>query len=346
MTTLRNFQSEMDDIRNREQAKHRVIEKQKQNTSIHTPSVKLSKGNETSTRHAASDNSKPIVASGENPSDHVAEKIESSLDEADIINLIASVNPGDHELARDRLAALLTLHHGEYVLRIGAQPSPEQLFELPPAHIAVIQSRSMKTATAPPSTLTADLDLPWTGVEKSGEEIDRMLQVISKVIEGIGGKSCVLFETKTDHPRAIVLLRLPPLNVAPEVRCAVVGNVDSGKSTTLGVLTRGALDDGRGRARVQLFRHKHELETGRTSSIGMEILGFDTSGLPILPNVLTKANDIDTAGKREKLSWEQISMNAAKIVSFIDLAGHERYLKTTLYGLSLSFCWDLSLSLL
>ncbi len=32
-----------------------------------------------------------------------------------------------------------------------------------------------------------------------------------------------------------------------EVRVAVVGNVDAGKSTTLGVLTRGALDDGRGK---------------------------------------------------------------------------------------------------
>lgn len=51
----------------------------------------------------------------------------------------------------------------------------------------------------------------------------------------------------------------------------MVGNVDSGKSTTLGVLTRGALDDGRGRARVSLFRHKHEIESGRTSSVGMEV---------------------------------------------------------------------------
>ena len=33
----------------------------------------------------------------------------------------------------------------------------------------------------------------------------------------------------------------------------------------------GALDDGRGRARVTLFRHKHEIETGRTSSVGMEV---------------------------------------------------------------------------
>jgi hypothetical protein len=74
-------------------------------------------------------------------------------------------------------------------------------------------------------------------------------------------------------PRTHHLIRLPPASVVqvPEVRCAVVGNVDSGKSTTLGVLSRGALDDGRGKARVGLFRHKHEIESGRTSSVGMEV---------------------------------------------------------------------------
>lgn len=77
-----------------------------------------------------------------------------------------------------------------------------------------------------------------------------------------------------------------------EVRVAVVGNVDSGKSTLTGVLTRGGLDDGRGKVsliqiqyllwglradnrmgqtRVALFRHKHEMETGRTSSVGLEV---------------------------------------------------------------------------
>jgi polynucleotide 5'-kinase involved in rRNA processing len=54
-------------------------------------------------------------------------------------------------------------------------------------------------------------------------------------------QASTLFEIRTDHPRISLLLRLPPPNVSltPEVRCAVVGNVDSGKSTTLGVLTRG-----------------------------------------------------------------------------------------------------------
>jgi len=53
-----------------------------------------------------------------------------------------------------------------------------------------------------------------------------------------------------------VFLRSVPQDAsdAQELRVAVTGNVDSGKSTLLGVLVRGALDDGRGRARVALFR--------------------------------------------------------------------------------------------
>ena len=62
-------------------------------------------------------------------------------------------------------------------------------------------------------------------------------------------------------------------------RVAVVGNVDAGKSTLLGVLTHSLLDDGRGTARLKLFRHKHEAETGRTSSVGNDILGFDSKGV-------------------------------------------------------------------
>lgn len=61
-------------------------------------------------------------------------------------------------------------------------------------------------------------------------------------------------------------------------RVAVVGNVDAGKSTLLGVLTHGELDNGRGYARQRLFRHKHEIESGRTSSVGNDILGFDSFG--------------------------------------------------------------------
>lgn len=73
------------------------------------------------------------------------------------------------------------------------------------------------------------------------------------------------------------------------------------------------------------------------------------TGVPILPGA-TGPHDFEGA-RRDKLGWDEISARSAKIVSFsgmsfcssfvphsysgfADLAGHERYLKTTLYGLT------------
>lgn len=121
-----------------------------------------------------------------------------------------------------------------------------------------------------------------------------------------------------------LMIRRRPVDVDDtiETRIAVVGNVDAGKSTLLGVLVKGGLDDGRGKARVNLFRHKHEIESGRTSSVGMEIMGFDTKGEVVVSGVPGR-----------KLSWEEIGKRSAKVISFTDLAGHERYLRTTVFGL-------------
>jgi GTPase len=60
-----------------------------------------------------------------------------------------------------------------------------------------------------------------------------------------------------------------------DVRVAVIVNVDSGKSTLVGVLSKGIMDDGRGSARLKVFNFNHEANNGRTSSIGQEIMGFD-----------------------------------------------------------------------
>ncbi|KAL2160445.1 hypothetical protein VTH06DRAFT_1133 [Thermothelomyces fergusii] len=130
--------------------------------------------------------------------------------------------------------------------------------------------------------------------------------------------------TKDGDCSGKVMIRKAPVTVEEviETRIAVVGNVDAGKSSMLGVLVKGDLDDGRGKARVNLFRHKHEIETGRTSSVGMEIMGFDTTGQVVVS---------DTPGR--KLSWEEIGKRSAKVITFTDLAGHERYLRTTVFGL-------------
>lgn len=102
-----------------------------------------------------------------------------------------------------------------------------------------------------------------------------------------------------------------------EVRIAVIGNVDTGKTTLLGVLSKGGLDNGRGKARSNIFKHKHEIDSGRTSDIGREILGFDSEG------------KILNYSSARTPSWNEICEQSTKVLSFIDLAGHEKYLKTT-----------------
>ncbi|CAH8626091.1 unnamed protein product [Schistosoma rodhaini] len=107
-----------------------------------------------------------------------------------------------------------------------------------------------------------------------------------------------------------------------DVRVAVVGNVDAGKSTLLGVLTHGELDNGRGLARLRLLRHKHEAESGRTSSVAHDILGFNSIGQVVNKPI------------HGHLNWSEICEASAKVITFIDLAGHERYLKTTIFGMT------------
>lgn len=109
-----------------------------------------------------------------------------------------------------------------------------------------------------------------------------------------------------------------------EVRVAVIGNVDSGKSTLVGVLTKCVLDDGRGAARQLVFNFDHEKQNGRTSSIAHEIMGFKSTG-QIEPH---KTND------KKNSSWHKIIKDSEKIISIIDLCGHEKYLKTTIFGLT------------
>ncbi len=110
-----------------------------------------------------------------------------------------------------------------------------------------------------------------------------------------------------------------------EITVVVLGNANSGKSSMVGVLTDPALrnfsindflekkeipenvlDDGNGRSRKSILRFIHEKETGRTSSISYNPMLLNNNGVE-------------------------------KIINFVDLAGHEAYLKTTIRGVTSSF---------
>lgn len=108
---------------------------------------------------------------------------------------------------------------------------------------------------------------------------------------------------------------------------AVCGPVDAGKSSLIGVLTSGELDDGRGKSRRKILKHKHELESGRTSNITLN---------PIKYKYNNEEVELCDTMKDKVLHKFKFNMGYKKnkIISFMDLAGHEKYLKTTVYGVT------------
>jgi hypothetical protein len=107
---------------------------------------------------------------------------------------------------------------------------------------------------------------------------------------------------------------------ARNIRVAVVGNVDAGKSTLIGTLTTSSLDDGRGKSRTSIMKHRHEIESGRTSTATTHLMGFRSTGEPI-------AGKDQVRAKRK--TEDEVARESYRVITLMDLAGHEKYLKTT-----------------
>lgn len=109
----------------------------------------------------------------------------------------------------------------------------------------------------------------------------------------------------------------------PELRVALLGGTNSGKSSLMSVLTQGVLDNGNGLARSALgFRFRHELISGHTSSILREMYGYSETDEVI---------NYNPAGA--VTCPEDILEKAKHLVHLLDLAGSRKHLKTTIYGL-------------
>lgn len=168
------------------------------------------------------------------------------------------------------------------------------------------------------------------GVEDNGimtglseDDMDSSLDTLQEMARRLGATVQVLRQRKIDGTRTvaeILVRKVPEDQQVIDLSVCVLGSADVGKSTLLGVLTQGELDNGRGRARLNMFRHLHEIQSGRTSSISHEILGFDSVG-----------NSVDYSNHT---TAEEICEAASKLITFIDLAGHQKYLRTTISALT------------
>lgn len=114
----------------------------------------------------------------------------------------------------------------------------------------------------------------------------------------------------------------PEMLGAMHLQVAVAGDVFAGKSTLIGVMLSGKADNGHGSARTHVFRYNHEVISGMTSSVSDHSIFYDMSG---------KILNHSSADTLQRMSVDQ---TCQRVASFIDLAGHVKYLKTTLHGMS------------
>lgn len=112
-----------------------------------------------------------------------------------------------------------------------------------------------------------------------------------------------------------------------QLRVTLTGPTDCGKSTLLGTLSTGIFDNGAGRSRTFLLRHRHELASGMTTSISHMLIGYKNDSL--------EENLIYSFSDRNIDSWEAIhdSSRDGRLVFIADSAGHLRFRRTILRGL-------------
>lgn len=118
-----------------------------------------------------------------------------------------------------------------------------------------------------------------------------------------------------------------------QLRVSFTGSTTSGKTSLLGTLSTSTLDNGRGKSRLSLLRHRHEIVSGLTSSLAQELIGYqhvrETSGTDIT------ATKIINYASANISSWADIH-NASerdRLVFLTDSAGHPKFRRTTVRGL-------------
>lgn len=108
-----------------------------------------------------------------------------------------------------------------------------------------------------------------------------------------------------------------------QLRVSLVGPTTSGKTTLLGTLANGSLDNGRGSSRINLLKHRHEVVSGQTSSVAQELIGYKDNKI------------INYADIGHVKVWTDIHDYAedGRLVFFSDSAGHLRFRRTIMRGL-------------
>lgn len=122
-----------------------------------------------------------------------------------------------------------------------------------------------------------------------------------------------------------------------QLRVSLTGSTTSGKSSLLGTLSTSTLDNGRGKSRLSLLKHRHEIVSGITSSLAQELIGYHGGyhEMSSLTNTVASNTNVINYATGNVSSWNDIhsASENGRLVFVTDSAGHPRYRRTTVRGL-------------
>lgn len=168
------------------------------------------------------------------------------------------------------------------------------------------------------------------GIEDDGNmgcltenEINLTFDIFKKIVTDCDAQIIQYMKKELLVDRWMIFIHINKLSQKKlkEINIGFIGGSQTGKTTTIGNIVYGELDNGCGTSRLNVFKHEHERLSGYTSSIKKEIVGV-------------KNNKIINYNTGVNTSWDQIAGISDKIINLIDLPGSSQYIKTILFGLS------------
>lgn len=169
----------------------------------------------------------------------------------------------------------------------------------------------------------------FVGVDDDGnlvgldeDKLEESLFVLKNIAEEINSIILKVEKYPGDNGQiARVLIDKKSISKKDHMLVGVAGHVDHGKSTLIGTLTTGSLDNGSGRTRIFLDLQKHEIERGLSADLSFAIYGFCNREPVRVKNPLNK---------KEKAKAVE---DCDKLICFVDTVGHEPWLRTTIRGI-------------
>ncbi|KAK9376083.1 uncharacterized protein V1513DRAFT_440659 [Lipomyces chichibuensis] len=228
--------------------------------------------------------------------------------------------------------------HGavEYKLHM-LSPHPARLAQLTTQlqwRLAQGQGQAIyEIGVASDGTLAGLLDNEIYGSLHTLKKMSRIVGAWFKVVRVIPIHGQEVAESDRAANRRVVEVHVFKNTVEKDVvKMFLVGATNTGKSSLLGKICYDVPDNGRGKARMKILKHRHELASGRTSSVGIEVFGYNTTRSSVAScesddSAFEYDEKVDQSGRvivsnyANKYTYEDIIASSSRVVMTFDTPG-------------------------